>query len=116
MPTATGKARHMTENTNDNSEQPTGDERLPDKIRCVDCNDEMSFEDRMAGLWYIDRWCIDCVKKEDERSLREDTFDGTEITFRKPRYLHPESEWREDTEFTAIDAMMKDLIEKGRKS
>ena len=82
-------------------------------VRCVDCNEEMSPEDRHAGLWFIDRWCIECVKAEDERSLRDDTYPDSTITFRLPRYMVPAEEWKEDAQFTAIDKMLMDLVKKG---
>jgi hypothetical protein len=95
----------MTDSSEDNV--------LNNKVRCVDCNEEMSPEDRKEGLYYIDRWCIKCVKAEDERSQSEDTLGDTVVTFRLPRYLIPAEEWREDMNFTRIDQMLKDLLKAG---
>ena len=86
--------------------------RTDNLLRCVDCDEVMSPEDRLAGLWLIDRWCIECVKAEDVRSLRDDTFKDTAITFRVPRYLIPAEEWKEEAQFEQFDKIMADLVKK----
>lgn len=96
----------------DDTSRINDDSLLRDKVRCVDCDGVMSVEDRKAGLWYIDRWCIECVKAEDERSLEQDTYPDSKVTFRMPRYLVPEAEWREESQIAALDKLMLDMIQK----
>jgi len=91
------------------------DSLLAGKVRCVDCKGEMSPEDRLAGLWFIDRWCIECVEAEDERSLEQDTYPDSDVTFRVPRYLVAEEEWREEVKFDELDKMYLDMISNKKK-